>query len=316
MYRFAGASLRVAPEIRGKIATQTFLQQMLRPWKAYVQFLNFTFQCLFAMAGRVTFRHLEAFRAVMLRKTVTSAAEMMHVSQPVVTRLLNALEERLDFRLFERVKGRLTPTAQALLLFDEVQRSLRGVDHVLGVAQEIRDQHYGRLHIAAAPVMALSFLPKVIAEFSRTRPRVAVTLVMHSSRTVVDMVLGEQCDVGFGILPEVSRGQFGELLMSARLVCGLPLGHPLASRSRLSPKDLAGEHFVSHSTMLDVRLRIDSVFAAHGVQQHGGREGLAGAGVGAGDETAAAAHVRAHAATGRLRWRCAVNAGMTMPNSG
>ncbi|SAH99784.1 LysR family transcriptional regulator [Bordetella ansorpii] len=219
------------------------------------------------MAGRVTFRHLEAFRAVMLRKTVTSAAEMMHVSQPVVTRLLNALEERLDFRLFERVKGRLTPTAQALLLFDEVQRSLRGVDHVLGVAQEIRDQHYGRLHIAAAPVMALSFLPKVIAEFSRTRPRVAVTLVMHSSRTVVDMVLGEQCDVGFGILPEVSRGQFGELLMSARLVCGLPLGHPLASRSRLSPKDLAGEHFVSHSTMLDVRLRIDSVFAAHGVQR-------------------------------------------------
>ena len=47
------------------------------------------------MSMKITLRHLEAFRAVMVRRTVTGAAEMLGVTQPVVTRLIADLEQAL-----------------------------------------------------------------------------------------------------------------------------------------------------------------------------------------------------------------------------
>lgn len=219
------------------------------------------------MNARITFRHLEAFRAVMLRKTVTGAAQMLCVSQPVVTRLLADLESRIGFALFDRVKGRLLPTAQADVLFDEVQHSLRGVDRILLAVDQIRNQQYGSLRIASAPVMALSFLPGVIAAFAATRPEASIALHMHSSRMVLDLVMSGQCDLGFAILQGASRGSYGKVLLSTRMVCALPQGHALAGRSSLQPEDLRHARFVSHPAELDVRMQIDSVFAAHGVQR-------------------------------------------------
>ncbi len=145
-------------------------------------------------------RQLEAFRAVMLCQTVTLASEMLHISQPATTRLLADLERSLRFKLFDRVKGRLYPTVEARALYEEVQRSLVGVDRISRAADEIEDLRRGTLLIAAAPAIALSFLPHAIADYLKTRPEAHVSLAMHSSRTVVDMVLGQRCDVGFSML--------------------------------------------------------------------------------------------------------------------
>src|SRR5690606_22703221 len=102
------------------------------------------------MTKRITLRHLEAFRAVILCKTVTSAAEMLHVSQPVVTRLVADLEDRIGFALFDRQRGRLIPTSEAHALYGEVHRSLIGVDRILHIADEIRGLKGVSLQIAAA----------------------------------------------------------------------------------------------------------------------------------------------------------------------
>ena len=87
---------------------------------------------------RMKLRQLEAFRAVMLCATVTRASEMLHISQPATTRLLADLEISLGFALFKREKKRLHPTAEAQALFEEVQRSLLGMDRIARAADEIR----------------------------------------------------------------------------------------------------------------------------------------------------------------------------------
>lgn len=75
------------------------------------------------MSSRITLRHLEAFQAIMLNKTVTSAATALYVSQPVVTRLIADFERRVGITLFERQRGRLYPTPEAKLLYEEVKHS-------------------------------------------------------------------------------------------------------------------------------------------------------------------------------------------------
>ncbi|MFN6995291.1 MAG: LysR substrate-binding domain-containing protein [Aquincola tertiaricarbonis] len=212
-------------------------------------------------------RQLEAFRAVMLCQTVTKASEMLHISQPAATRLIADLEQSIGFALFERVRGRLIPTPEAQTLYEEVQQSLLGVDRIARTAEEIRHQQRGVLQVAAAPALSISFLPRATAQFLVERPQTQISLLSHSSRTVVDMVVGQRCDIGFAILAMNAPSTHGEPLLGTRMLCAVPAGHRLAGQAVVRPTDLKGEHFASFPRVLDTRLHVDALFAAHGVER-------------------------------------------------
>ncbi|HDS1775799.1 TPA: LysR family transcriptional regulator [Pseudomonas putida] len=211
-------------------------------------------------------RQLEAFRAVMLHQTVTLASEKLHISQPATTRLLADLESSIGFSLFDRVKGRLHPTVEAEALFKEVQRSLIGVDRIARAADEIRDLRRGTLQIAAAPALSLAFLPHAITEYLKIRPEADISLALHSSRSIVDMVIGQRCDVGLVVLSMSRTSPNGQKLLSAMNVCALPTGHKLCALDVIRPSDLAGEPFIAHPRSGELRLQIDALFAEHGVE--------------------------------------------------
>lgn len=61
-------------------------------------------------------RQLEIFTAVMRAGTVTGAARLLNISQPALSQTLMHAEDELGFALFERVKGRLRPTPEAVEL--------------------------------------------------------------------------------------------------------------------------------------------------------------------------------------------------------
>ena len=86
----------------------------------------------------LAFRHLEAFRAIMRTGTVTGAGAMLGVSQPAVSRLLSQTERLAGFPLFERVRGRLVPTATAQALHEETERIFTGIEEVSALAARLR----------------------------------------------------------------------------------------------------------------------------------------------------------------------------------
>ncbi|VVN69746.1 LysR substrate-binding domain-containing protein [Pseudomonas fluorescens] len=212
-------------------------------------------------------RQLEAFRAVILGQTVTRAAEMLHISQPAATRLIGALEENIGFALFERIKGRLRPTPEALVLYEEVERSLLGVERIARTAREISDLKRGALQIACPPALGLSFLPRAIAEFLDLHEHAQITLIVQSSREVVDAIVGERCDVGFIAQPNAYPSPRGEKIIQSSLLCALPFNHRLRDQTVIGPRDLEGERFISYPHAVASRQHIDSIFAAYGVER-------------------------------------------------
>ena len=62
-------------------------------------------------------RQIEVFRAVMLAGTVSGAARLLNVTHPAVTNVLLHTEDELGIKLFERIKGRLYPTAEGRALY-------------------------------------------------------------------------------------------------------------------------------------------------------------------------------------------------------
>ena len=89
-------------------------------------------------------RRVEAFRAVMLSGSITSAAEKLGISQPAVSRLISDFEHEIGMKLFSRAGGNLSPTEDARSLIDDVEFFFRGLDGVYQAAQDIK---IGRAHV-------------------------------------------------------------------------------------------------------------------------------------------------------------------------
>ena len=70
-------------------------------------------------------RQLEVFCTLMRCGTVTGAAAMLNISQPALSQILLHAEDQLGFKLFNRVRGRLVPTQEAVLKLVDSSASFR-----------------------------------------------------------------------------------------------------------------------------------------------------------------------------------------------
>jgi len=213
------------------------------------------------VARSINHRQLEAFQAVIEAGTVTVAAERLFITQPAVSRLIQDLEYALGLTLFERRRGRLMPTVEAQVLYEEVERSFAGLDKIQQVADDIRTLEVGTLRIAAMPALALGFLPRIIKQFSELHAGVSISLQIRSSIKVLEWVASQQFDLGFAAVQHEHPAVEQELLMEAPLVLVMPPGHTLQAKRTIGPGDLQDESFISLGPELNTRAKIDEIFA-------------------------------------------------------
>lgn len=192
----------------------------------------------------INLRQLEAFRGVMMTKSITRAAESLCISQPAVSRLIADFESAVGFPLFERVKRRLLPTPEAHALYEEVDRSFAGLNKINLAAREIREFRSGSLSIAALPSLGLGYLPEQISRFATDHPDVSLSLSIRGSQNVSSLVAAQRADIGFTESIDFGDDVDAELLLTTNLVCILPQGHRLAQKKQIEASDLDGETYV------------------------------------------------------------------------
>lgn len=190
------------------------------------------------------FRQLQALHAVMDTGTVTGAAERLGVSQPAISNLLAQLEGQTNLRLFDRIKGRLTPTPEATVLFKEVDTVVRGLDQVSSAVTDLQNQRAGQLQIAATHAVSLTFLPKLIARFLADQPEVMVSLQTRYSRNIQEWVASQLYEIGVTELPIEQEGLDAEIF-SVECRCAIPVDSPLAGLETATPQALDDAPFVT-----------------------------------------------------------------------
>lgn len=198
---------------------------------------------------------------------VTAAAERMSVSQPAVSKLLASLEHAMGLTLFVRVKKRLLPTAEATLLYREVDKVFVGLQHVAGLAREIKGLRSGEMSIASLSSLGHDHVPRLVAQLFKDKPDVNVDLYITSADNVVELAIAQKIDLGITSAlvdhPAVST----EPLCSASAVCVMPNEHGLVSKSVVTPRDLQGERFVSFMQGSRIRHAIDTIFERRNIRR-------------------------------------------------
>jgi len=219
------------------------------------------------VASLLTHRHVEVFRAVMTAGSVTGAAEALFTSQPTISRELSRMESLLRLALFERVRGRLQPTAQAYALFDEVQRSYAGLERVADTALRLRQFTEGQLSLACLPAFSHALLPGACARFQAAHPGVSVSVNPYESPLLEERLAAQAHDLGVTEHDSALAGAQPSLLLELDEVAVLPAGHALLARKRLAAADFAGQAFVSFHPRDRYRQWVDKVFAEAGVDR-------------------------------------------------
>lgn len=199
----------------------------------------------------------------MVTGTVTDAATRLRISQPAISTLIAGLEREIGFNLFVREKNRLRPTDEAGYFHQAVVVAMDHLDGIEQLAVDIREANAGTLRIAALPMLALDFLPHVMAEFLKDHPRVNVALQARSSPTVANLVATQQFDIGFSETPFDPSWVRAEML-AVRCVCVLPTGHPLSAKPAIGPADLSGLPLVTAPRDHSRTQRLIEVFSANG----------------------------------------------------
>jgi DNA-binding transcriptional LysR family regulator len=192
-------------------------------------------------------RQIEVFRAVMMAGSVSGAAQLLHISQPAVSRLISYTEQRLGFPLFQRLRGRLHPTEQAHKLFSEVEVLYQGVQRINGMAGDMANQAGGVLRIGCSPSLAYALMPMAIASFAERHPDVKVTMESMLAEPLANAVLTQRVDVVVAIVPLQHPRIQTHRLFRNRIVAVMPPGHPLAGRKRLRISDLRNERMIGYS---------------------------------------------------------------------
>ncbi|MCK6419542.1 MAG: LysR family transcriptional regulator [Aquabacterium sp.] len=216
---------------------------------------------------KLTHRQIEVFRALMLTASVTRAAEVLHTSQPTVSRELARLEQLLEYPLFERVRGRLRPTVRAAALREEVERSFAGLERVAAAAVALRQFTQGRLMLACLPALADALLPEAVRRFMATHPQASVAVTPLESPTLELRLTEQAFDLGLIEQTQAPPGTARVPLLQADEVAVLPAGHPLLARRVLRPADFADHAFVSLAPEDPYRAQIDALFERHRVQR-------------------------------------------------
>lgn len=200
----------------------------------------------------VSSKQIDVFIRVVQLGSVTETALALGLSQPSVSKSLSLLEQQLGFPLFERVGGRMKPTAEASQVYDEALRMQQGIARFDRVVENVRRVGVGQLRVCATPALALNVLPKMAPAVRERFPDHGMVLDMCLNNEIEDAIERRHYDLGFYIRPLGDIPASAQVVCEGRMVCVMPAHHARAGQASIRWTDLDARELIYIST--DARL--------------------------------------------------------------
>jgi len=178
-------------------------------------------------------RHMEVFRAIMLTGSVSGAARMLFASQPAVSRMVAHVESTLGLVLFDRKNGLLKPTANAWILFREIDDLYRAATRIDGLVDKLKAAKQERISFCSSPALGISVIPKAIKRFQQKHKNLTFS---YRTTTVKDMsadLLGKAVDFAISVWPVEHPNLACTRLFGGKICLIVPKKHPLARMDRV-----------------------------------------------------------------------------------
>lgn len=213
-------------------------------------------------------RHLRYFVVTAEAQHFTRAAEILGMAQPPLSQQIRQLEQEVGTPLFDRTGRGVVLNDAGRAFLSCAQDILRRAEAAVQTAQRAARGEVGELALGFTESASFNgVVTEVIRRYRQQYPDVEMTLSQGDSETLVAQLRDGAIDAAFVRPPfALDGGLTFTQLTEEPLVVALPLGHALARRKRLAPKDLTQERFILYSRKSGYGLSADIMAAC---RQHG-----------------------------------------------
>lgn len=184
-------------------------------------------------------RVLRYFLAVAREESITKAAEVLHITQPTLSRQISQLEEGMGVRLLERGTRKVTLTEEGLLLKRRAEEILELVDKT---EKEIAQQEKnvgGVVSVGCGDLAAVQILPDIFRRFHERYPAVTFDIYTATADHIKDRMDRGLTDVGLLLEPvDMEKYEFIRLDRAERWIVVMHPGSPLAQKDYITAEDL------------------------------------------------------------------------------
>lgn len=186
-------------------------------------------------------RTLSYFLAVAREENMTEAANVLHVTQPTLSRQMADLEDELGKKLFTRTNRKTLLTEDGMHLRLRAEEILSLVDQTKDEIRESDDDIAGCLHIGAAEADAMQRITALFTRLHRRFPRLTINLFSGNIDTVEDRLAHGLLDFAL-ILHPIPLETYDYIRLPDKILAGVLLraDDPLAKKKALTLEDLRG----------------------------------------------------------------------------
>lgn len=203
-------------------------------------------------------RVLRYFLTVVREQSITKASEVLHITQPTLSRQLAQMEEEVGVKLFDRGTRKITLTNEGLLLRRRAEEILQLVDKTERELVVQEEQVEGKITIGCGEIASVQLLPDLFKSFHEKYPRVTFDIYTATADHVKDQMDRGLVDIGLLLEPiDIEKYDFIRLDMKERWVALMRPDSPLAEKDSVTAGELSELPLI-----LPRRLRVQSELAS------------------------------------------------------
>lgn len=218
-------------------------------------------------------QELQYMLTIAREKSISRAAEKIHITQPALSLYLSRLEKQLGTSLFDRKRMELTYAGQQYIKMAlQIERLYRNFELDLC---SISQQQAGILVIGTSPHIGSNILPYVLPIFKKVYPKIKIHLVEGRTDELEKKMSKNEVDLALIHLPFMDKQYPYEYIGKAPFVLAIKKGHPLLEKAYRKPDSdklylplsvVDGQDFIMAFPQQGVRRITDKILTKAGIK--------------------------------------------------
>lgn len=216
------------------------------------------------------------FLAIARARSLTAAGRVLGVSQPTVSRRLEAMELRLKVRLFDRTQRGYEMTPAAMDIYETIERVGEDLSDIERKVFGKDLQLTGSLRVTCTEVLLNGYLAPYVWQFLDRHPGIEFGVICSDAQLSLSR---RDADLAIRFTGRPPETLVGRRLAKAAfgIYAGRDVAHALLDRSNVQSWDWIGWHDEVYNRMLitnafpeaRIKHRVDSTAAMQSMARHG-----------------------------------------------
>ncbi len=209
---------------------------------------------------------LRTFYILAKERNFSNTAKILNLSQPAVSHQIHSLEEYLETRLFDRIKGEVSLTPTGEVLFKYANGILELYQKAEKEIEDLTATTHGRLVIGASTTIGQYFIPIILCKFKERYQKIEILLTNANTKDITAQLLNNLIDLGLVEGPVKHKDILVEKFIEDELVVIASLKHRWQEGKEIVLKEFMKEPIIMREQGSGTRDVIENILSRHKIK--------------------------------------------------